>query len=138
MHPTERHDIEFMVRLRRIPRRLNPTSEQPCELVPSNTRPDWLDEQTSSRQRVAALEAQLARSRDVNRRLTRRLERRQDRFRQLRKRVRRQEAQLSRLCHKQERAVAALAAMQTSRRWRIGSAAARLVPGRRGRGRERR
>jgi len=130
MHPTRRHDIEFMVRLRRIPRHLDPTSDQPGELVPSNTRPDWLDEQTSGRQRVAALEAELAESRSEHRSLTRRLQRRQALLRQLKKQVRRQEAQLSRQRQQRGRVAAASKAKQTSRRGRIRSAVARLVPSR--------
>jgi len=65
---TLRNDLEFLVRLRRIPRGADATVDPPAELAPA-IRPDWVDEENLGRrarelgleERVAELEAQVAR-----------------------------------------------------------------------------
>jgi Methyltransferase domain len=130
MHPTRHHHIEFMVRLRRIPRGQDTRSEQPGELLATTQLPEWLAEQSHGRLRVAMVESELHAARRDVRRLERRLAKRGAALGKVRKRLVRQRQQIQRLRGRAERAEAR--AQQGRSRWRrrASAAAARVVPGR--------
>jgi hypothetical protein len=73
--PTPRNDIEFMVRLRRLARGADSRGPVEGELLPTNTRPPWLEDRARSgqvkvlRRRVRKLRANLSRRRNQLRRL---------------------------------------------------------------------
>jgi hypothetical protein len=82
LRPTPRGGLEFLAVLRRIPRDVDPTGEQPDECRPERDRPDWVD--------VEALEHRVAELTLSVERLETRLERRVARIKQLNKRLARQ------------------------------------------------
>jgi hypothetical protein len=59
VRPTPTNQIEFMVRLRRVPRDAEPRGPVADELLPTNTRPDWLDDPARTK-RVKGLEKRVA------------------------------------------------------------------------------
>jgi Methyltransferase domain len=130
MHPTRHHHIEFMVRLRRIPRGQDTTSEQPGELLATAQLPEWLAEQGNGRLRVAAVETELDAARREVRRLERRLARRGAALGKVRKRLVGQRQQIQRLRRRAERAEGRAEQTHSSWRRRVKGAAARVVPGR--------
>ena len=133
MHPTRRHENEFMVRLRRIPRGQDTTSEQPGELLATGMLPDWVADQANGRWRVTLVESELAGLRRAVRRLERRLERRGATLAKTRKRVAAQREQIQRLRRRAERAEAQLRRPDRSWRSRLSAAAGRALPRRGGR-----
>jgi hypothetical protein len=133
MHPTRLHEIEFMVRLRRIPREQDPTSEQPGELLATDMLPDWLADQANGRWRVTLVETELAGLRRAVRRLERRLERRGATLAKTRKRLAAQRERNQRLRRRAERAEAQLSRPDRSWRSRISAVAGRALPRRGGR-----
>jgi hypothetical protein len=91
--PTPRNDIEFRVRMRRIPRGDDPKADQPTEVSPGDVRPDWLEDQSRGQRslaieqrlerldrRVVKLKRQLANREAQTARLKRRLERQRKRL----------------------------------------------------------
>lgn len=132
MHPTRYHHIEFMVRLRRIPRGEDSQGEQPGELLATGTLPDWLADQGNGRLRVAMVQNELdAAHRDV-RRLERRLARRDAALAQVREKLVGQRQQSRRLRQRAERAEARAEQAHGSWRRRISAAASRALPRRGG------
>ena len=92
--PTPRDDIEFRVRLRRIPRSADATVEDyPGEVVAEGERPEWVEQQASWHRvdnlehRVATLENLLARAKRRSAKLAAKLERRDERLAKLRQRL---------------------------------------------------
>ncbi|HEX5089871.1 MAG TPA: methyltransferase domain-containing protein [Nocardioides sp.] len=130
MHPTRYHHIEFMVRLRRIPRGRDTRGEQPGELLATGTLPDWLADQSNGRTRVAMVQTELdAANREV-RRLERRLARRAAALAKVRKKLDAQRRQVRQLRARAERAEARAEQGQGSWRARVSAAAGRALPGR--------
>jgi Methyltransferase domain len=84
--PTAPGQIEFMVRMRRLPRGADPRDQVADELLPQGTRPDWLDDPARTT-RVAGLEKKVSELGDE-------LDRRKDQVRRLRRTVQRQRADL--------------------------------------------
>jgi hypothetical protein len=130
MHPTRHHQIEFMVRLRRIPRGQDTKGEQPGELLATAQVPEWLAEQSNGRLRVAMVESELDAARRDVRRLERRLARRGAALAKVRKRLVGQRKQIQRLRSRAERAEARAQPVHSAWRRRVSAAAARVVPGR--------
>ena len=132
MHPTRLHHIEFMVRLRRIPRGADTTGEQPGELVATATLPEWAAEQANGRLRVAMVESELDAARREVRQLKRRLARRRATLTRVRKKLASQRQRTQRLRRRAERAEARA---EQRRSWprRVSSAAARAATRRGGR-----
>jgi Methyltransferase domain len=128
MHPTRHHQIEFMVRLRRIPRGQDPKSEQPGELIATSTLPDWLAERGHGRARVAVVESELEAARREVRQLERRLARRDAALAKVRKRLVGQRQRIQRLRRRAEQAEAQVGQLNRSWRSRISAAARRAVP----------
>ena len=113
--PTPRDDIEFRVRLRRIPRGVDATVEDyPGEVVAEGERPEWVEQQASwhrtdtLQDRITTLELFLeqaqARQTRAERRLARlaaksekQIEKHQEKLARLRKRLERSEATVARL-----------------------------------------
>jgi hypothetical protein len=130
MHPTRLHEIEFMVRLRRIPREQDATSEQPGELLSTSVLPEWLAEQSNGRTRVAMIEAELKTARRDVRRLERRLARRSAALAKVRTRLVARRTQVERLRRRAERAESR--DRRPNRSWRslVSAAARRTRPNR--------
>ena len=89
MEPTPRRDLEFRVVMRRVPRGMVATGDQPGEVLAEGDMPDWLVEQLRGRE-VEALEQRVQR-------LQARLAKRNRKLERLRKRTARQERQLETL-----------------------------------------
>ena len=89
MEPTPRRDLEFRVVMRRVPRGMVATGDQPGEVFAEGDMPDWLVEQLRGRE-VEALEQRVQR-------LQARLAERNRKLERLRKRTARQERQLETL-----------------------------------------
>jgi hypothetical protein len=96
IRPTPRNDVEFMVRLRRLPRGSDSRGPVEGELLPTNTTPDWFDDPVFRtrvrrlRTRVRGLRRKLARRRAQVKRLRAKTARQQ-------KVIARQRAELERL-----------------------------------------
>lgn len=61
--PTPRHDLEFRVRLRRIPRSVDATLDPPDEVVPDDERPFWLQDADAAAAEIAQLQRTVRRQR---------------------------------------------------------------------------
>ena len=91
--PTDRDDSEFRARLHRIPRYADPAGAQPGEVVATDDRPEWVEQQGGRQhsealaQRVGELEGLLAASRAEVEQLSDRLEARRVRLRGLEERT---------------------------------------------------
>lgn len=88
VRPTPTNQIEFMVRLRRLPRDADPRGPVADELLPTNTRPDWLDDPARTK-RVKGLEKRVAALQEL-------AAQRKSRLQRLRAKVQRQQAELER------------------------------------------
>ena len=98
--PALEPDIEFKVRLRRLPRGLPPTAPVAREVLPVTSRPEWvqhLADQQATARRVEHLEGRVARLKDARRRDAKRLRSARRRARRLEDRTSRQRAEIERL-----------------------------------------
>ena len=106
--PTPRNDLEFQVRMRRLPRTTEMTvHDLPGEVVSPADMPDWVEERTRGH-RVDLLERRVAQ-------LERRLESRAAKLRRLRSQVHRQQGELTTIKHSRSWRAAQLLAAPT--RW---------------------
>jgi hypothetical protein len=84
VRPTPRNEIEFVVRLRRLARGGDSRGPVDGELLPDNTRPDWLDDPARAKQvktlrkRVRKLRAKVAQRRSQVQRLRTQVARQQE------------------------------------------------------------
>jgi len=132
MEPTAPSENEFRVRLRRIPRTQDAVQEPADEVRPSGAMPDWLAEQAAGRaRRVAeleglnlALEASKQRLRRRVERLAARSQQQQARLHARDEQLQRRDRTIARLRSALESRDQELAAIRTSRRWRLASAVA--------------
>ena len=89
---TPREDIEFRVRMRRVPRHADPTGEQPREIVATSDRPEWVEHQggwqrsEALEHRIGLLEGLLVASEDEVRFVTEKRDARRRRVRALEER----------------------------------------------------
>lgn len=101
LRPTPRNELEFRVRLRRIPRGTDPAAPQPDEVPLPSDLPGWLHDEHATRAALADAQQRLARA-------ERRLRRTRAELRTARRRLRR---------------------LRASREWRLGAALLRPVRG---------
>lgn len=105
---TPAQDVEFRVRMRRLPRASNSTAGQPGEIVPSADRPDWLTPVETSalvshlEKKVVALE---------------------ERLRERRTKLRKTQARRTHDKRTIERQGEEIAKLRGSRQWKVGAAA---------------
>ena len=92
--PTPLNDIEFRVRMRRIPRDADPSAEADGEVAPGDVRPDWLEDLTRG-QRSEAIEQKHELLQRRVAKLRRKLARREAELERLRRRTKRQRALLA-------------------------------------------
>jgi Methyltransferase domain len=130
IQPTQHLSVEFMVRLRRIPRGQDTQSEQPGELLATAMLPEWLAAESNARLQTAAIQTELDAARRRARRLRRRLSQRDATLTEVREKLVRQRQQIQELRRQVERTEAAAEQGRRSWRRRVSAAATRILPSR--------
>ena len=113
--PTARNTLEFLVRMRRIPRSADASTDPDAEVASSPQGPDWVVDQHAANAQVRQLKRRVRKLEVREAQLKERERQLRDRDRQLRKEVHQLENRLRKVRRR-------IQAMQSSRRWRLAEA----------------